>query len=145
MSMNTEPDALEAILAKLAKDVEIAVHTLYRRQAGPDTTQVRTERFVREARDKIAGVASATGVTPTGSYPRVTPSVASPAQAAGGSVSWSPDETAAVTKCVLAWLPMGSPSSATPDSRCIAPGRELIPLWGEREMARQAVKRIGAG
>ena len=37
---------------------------------------------------------------------------------------------------------MGGPHSTAPDTLCIAPGKMLIPTWGERERAREAVKRI---
>ena len=153
MSMNTDPDSLEAILAKLAKDVENAVHAMYRRQAGPNTTQVRAERFVLEARDRIAGSANARVAAPSGALPRFTgaavagavgSTVGSTGESTGEAAGWTADEAAAVTKCIRAWLPMGAPSSAAPESRCVAPGRELIPLWRERELARQAAGRVQA-
>jgi hypothetical protein len=52
------------------------------------------------------------------------------------------DDLAALRKCVLAWLPMGAPSQAAADSRCIAAGRELLPSWGEREAARNALAKV---
>ncbi len=146
MSINTDPNSLEGILRKLAKEVEVAVHTMYRREAGAGTMQVRTERFVFEARDRIAAATGASGAPVPVAQRRFTPVVAASAvEGAGTSAEWTADEAAAVTKCILAWLPMGPPAAAAPDSRCIAPGRELIPLWREREAARQAVGRVGRG
>jgi hypothetical protein len=37
---------------------------------------------------------------------------------------------------------MGGPTTTSPDSPCIAPGKMLIPTWGERERARDAVKKL---
>jgi hypothetical protein len=37
---------------------------------------------------------------------------------------------------------MGAPSQTAPDSRCIAAGRELLPNWGEREAARNALAKV---
>ena len=51
-------------------------------------------------------------------------------------------EATAIMRCVMGWLPMGAPNAAAPESRCVAAARELFPTWGDREMARQAVKRV---
>jgi hypothetical protein len=144
MSTNTDPDSLDAILTKLARDVESAVHAMYRRQAGPSTTQVRTDQMVRSARDRIASIgAPPRASAPAGPAPRFSAAVTASAIAgAAASAEWTADEATAVTKCVLAWLPLGSPASAKPDTRCLPPGRELIPTWGERETARQAVRKV---
>jgi len=32
--------------------------------------------------------------------------------------------------------------SATPDSRCVAAGREMVPTWGDREQARAALRKL---
>lgn len=143
--MSTMPEAVEGILAKLAKDVEQAVHAMYRRQAGPDTTMVRTEHMVRDAADRVASFLKSTPAAPAPGAPpqRFTASVVASSIAAEGTEGgWTGDEAQAITKCIMAWLPMGSPTSAKPDSRCMAPGKELIPTWGEREIARQAVRKV---
>ncbi|HYV97046.1 MAG TPA: hypothetical protein VE967_06305 [Gemmatimonadaceae bacterium] len=145
MSTNTDPDSLDAILAKLAREVESAVHAMYRRQAGPQTTQVRTDQFVRAARDRITSTNAVQNAprtsAPTGSAARF--SAAGAATSAGDTKpEWTTAEAAAVTKCVMAWLPMGSPTSAAPDSRCVPPGRELMPVWSERELARGALRKV---
>ena len=50
----------------------------------------------------------------------------------------SPEQAMGIT----AWLPMGNPRDAAPDSKCIAAMRELTPTWGQREKAREAIRRI---
>ena len=53
----------------------------------------------------------------------------------------SPDEVAAITRCISGWLPMGDPNQAVPESRCIPAAREIAPTWGERERARLDIRR----
>ena len=69
------------------------------------------------------------------------PSVSAPALA-GAQFGWTKEDSDAVMKCINAWLPIGGPQSTAPDTLCIAPGKMLIPTWGERERAREAVKVI---
>ena len=141
--MSATPEAVEEVLAKLAKDIESAVHALYRRQVGPSTAQVRTEHFVADARERIAAfLKSSPAPSTSGAQPRFTQALVPSAPPGDAGTGWTVDEAAAVTKCIVAWLPAWSPSSAKPDARCMAPGRELIPTWGERELARQAARKI---
>lgn len=148
------PDNIDQILAKLAKDVENAVHALYRGEMKQTTAQGRTGRYVQEAQTRVAeaiGAAAAAvsgavgggaggGSTPLAVSPR--PSVSAAPAIAGAALGWSVEDSSAVIKCINAWLPMGGPASTPPDTLCIAPGKMLIPTWGERERAREAVKRI---
>lgn len=143
--MSSIPEAVEEILAKLAKDIESAVHAMYRREVGANTAQVHTEHFVTDARERIAAFMKST--TPSaqtaGAPPRFSAVIAASSIAGDGTdAGWSPEEAAAVTKCLMAWLPLGSPSSAAPDSKCMAAGKELLPTWGERELARGAVRKV---
>jgi hypothetical protein len=143
------PDNIDQILAKLAKDVENAVHALYRGEMKQGTAQGRTGRYVQEAQERVADAIGAASVAVSGAVvsapsrlatsPR--PSVSAPA-IAGAALGWSVDDSSAVIKCINAWLPMGGPQSTPPDTLCIAPGKMLIPTWGERERAREAVRRI---
>jgi hypothetical protein len=131
-------DAIDAVLSKLAQSVEAAVHAMYRGDVRQQTAKVRTGQLVREAADNLRAHLGA----PT---PGAAPSVAGRPAAlsvAGAAVGWSSEEGEAVMKCVTAWLPMGPAASAPPDSRCIAPAREMVPTWGERERARGALKKI---
>ena len=143
--MSDTPEAVEEILAKLAKDIESAVHSMYRGQVGANTKQVRTEHFVSDAVDRISAFmkSSPSAQVPGAPPPRFTAAVAASSLAGDGSdADWSTDEAAAVTKCLTAWLPMGAPSSADPDSKCLPSGKELLPTWGERELARAAVRKV---
>jgi hypothetical protein len=140
---------IDQILEKLAKDVEAAVHALYRGEVRANTAKARTGHIVQDARAKVANAigAAAQAVTgepvrrptPVATSPR--PSVSAP-MVAGAAFGWSKEESDAVFKCINAWLPMGGPNSTAPDTLCIAPGRMLIPTWGERERAREAVKKL---
>ena len=131
------PDALDEVLDRLARNVEAAVHSLYRGDVRQATAKARTGNLVREASEALRAqmaLAPSGGAAPASrlSAPAV----------AGAAVGWSRAEGEAVMKCVTAWLPMGSPSAATPESKCIASGREMVPTWGERELARAALRRI---
>jgi hypothetical protein len=138
------PDNIDEILAKLAKDVENAVHSLYRGEMRQNTAKARTGHYVQDAQAKVAeaigaAAAAVTGAAGLAKSPR--PSVSAPA-VAGAAHGWSQEESDAVLKCINAWLPMGGPQSTPPDTLCIAPGKMLIPSWGERERAREAVKKL---
>jgi hypothetical protein len=119
---------VDKILEKLAKDVELAVHALYRGEARSETTKVRTGHLVQGAKDAL-------------SSPR--PSVSAPA-IAGESLGWTRDESDAVLRCINAWQPIAGPSSTAPDTKCIAAGKMLLPSWAERTTALDAVRRISA-
>jgi len=135
---------VEAVLARLAKDVESAVHAMYRREVGPSTAKVRTDHFVADARDRLAAVLPDVHLAPAPKAPQrlSAATAASPGADAASFAGWTAEEKAAITKCIMGWLPMGTPASAKADSRCLAPGKELMPMWGERELARGAVQRV---
>jgi len=140
---------LDQILEQLAKDVEGAVHSLYRGEMRQATAKAKTDHIVQDARTALANTLAAAGYTlslerlrrptPVSASPR--PGASAPAMA-GADFGWSAEDSNAVIKCITAWLPMGGPNSTAPDTLCIAPGKMLIPTWGERERAREAVKKI---
>ena len=134
----------ERVLDKLVKDVEAAVHALYRGEVRQQTAQTRSGSILREAKVALhTAIAAESGALPRPSSPNVSPRPSTSApMVAGGSAGLTRDEGEAVLKCITAWLPMGSPRDAAPDSKCIAAMRELTPTWGQREKAREAVKRI---
>lgn len=120
-----ETNPIDQILDKLARDVESSIHAFYRGDVRQHTQRVKTDTFVREARQAITTLLGA-----------------SPVQAeAGAGPAYSPDEVAALMRCVMGWQPMGVPTAATPDSRCVPAAREMAPSWGEREKARLALRR----
>lgn len=133
-------DDIEAVLDRLVRDVEAAVHALYRGDMRQATAKARTGGLARAAAEAIRGGASP--AAPGAPTARPSAAFVAPVGATGGTLGWSREEGEAVMKCVLAWLPMGAPSSATPDSKCIGAGREMVPTWGERERARAALKRV---
>ena len=124
----TSEAQLNSIIEKLVKDVELSVHAMYRGDVRQNTARARTDTHRRAAyealRPFVAGAASPAGA-PT---------------AAGRALTAA--EATAIMRCIMGWLPMGAPNAAAPDSRCVAAARELFPTWGERELARQAVKRV---
>lgn len=123
-------EQLNAVIEKLVKDVELAVHAMYRGDVRQNTARARTDGHRRTAYEALRPLIA-------GSAPAAAPGGQSP-----GGARLTPEESSAITRCIMAWLPMGSPSAAAPDSRCIAASRELIPTWGERDRAHQAVKRL---
>ena len=124
---------LDTVIDKLVKDVETAVHALYRGDVRQQTARLRSDVHRKAARDALlpllAGVPAA-AAAPAGAF---TPS----------ALPLGPEEVTALSRCVMAWLPMGPPASAEPDSRCVPAGRELMPSWAERERAREALKKRG--
>jgi hypothetical protein len=130
--MTQAEQQLEQILDRLVRDVETSVHSLYRGDHRQNTMQVRSESHRKIARDALLPL--------VGGTPRGTPIAPSSVNGA----SFTPDEVAAITRCIMAWLPMGAPTSADPQSRCVAAAKELAPSWGEREKARSAVRRLSS-
>lgn len=135
---------IDLILDKLAKDVESAVHSLYRGEVRQETAKARTGHLVSAAR---ASIASALGEIPKPVQDPGTPA-ASPRPSVSGlavvgdSLGWSTEEGEAVLRCINAWLPMGGPAKTPLDTKCISAGKMLVPSWGEREKAREAVRRV---
>ncbi|HEV8409618.1 MAG TPA: hypothetical protein VGQ30_03855 [Gemmatimonadaceae bacterium] len=141
---------IDQILERLAKDVEAAVHSLYRGEMRSNTAKARTGHLIQDARAKVANAlgaaadAVAGGESPKRPTPVATssrPSVSAP-MVAGAAHGWTKEDSDAVMKCITAWLPIGGPNTTAPDTTCIAAGKMLVPTWGERERAREAVKSI---
>jgi hypothetical protein len=137
---------IDGVLEKLVKDVEAAVHALYRGEVRQLTAKARTDTLLKAARQRLAElIPSAQGpagaAVPAGGVTSPRPSVAAPV-VAGAAAGWSREEGEAVLRCIMAWLPVGPPTTADPGSKCIPAGRELVPTWGQRERAREAVRRI---
>lgn len=128
-----ELSAVDQVLDKLARDVEASIHAFYRGDVRQHTQRVKTDTFIREARQALQPLLVNTPMTtPGGSV------------AATGTSPISPDEVAAATRCIMGWLPMGIPTQASPQSRCIPAAKEVAPTWGEREKARLALRRLTA-
>lgn len=123
----TSEAQLNSIIEKLVKDVELSVHAMYRGDVRQNTARARTDTHRRAAYEALRPLVSDGGlpIAPTN---------------AGGALSAA--EATAIMRCIMGWLPMGAPNAAAPESRCVAAARELFPTWGERELARQAVKRV---
>ena len=127
MSATSEAQ-LNSIIEKLVKDVELSVHAMYRGDVRQNTARARTDTHRRAAYEALRPLVS------EGATPASTP--------LAGGAALTTVEAPAIMRCIMGWLPMGAPNAASPDSRCVAAARELFPTWGERELARQAVKRI---
>jgi hypothetical protein len=123
----TSEAQLNSIIEKLVKDVELSVHAMYRGDVRQNTARARTDTHRRAAYEALRPLVV------DGAAPASAPS-------AGGALTAA--EATAIMRCVMGWLPMGAPNAAAPESRCVAAARVLFPTWGEREMARQAVKRV---
>lgn len=139
---------IDQILDKLVKDVEAAVHALYRGEVRQATAKARTTHIVQDARGALhaamgdIGLAAPMTARPSGGV-AVSPRPSSFAPAvAGRDLGWSKEDSDAVLKCITSWLPVGGPASTPADSKCIAAGKMLLPTWAERERARESVRRI---
>jgi hypothetical protein len=127
----TSEAQLNSIIEKLVKDVELSVHAMYRGDVRQNTARARTDTHRRAAYEALRPL--------VGDGRQAPATAASPA---GAGAALTDDEATAIMRCIMAWLPMGAPNAAAPESRCVAAARELFPTWGERELARQAVKRV---
>ena len=121
---------VDEILDKLARDVESSIHAFYRGDVRQHTHRVKTDTLIRAARESLAPMLASTEGAP-----------ATASSANSNTMSMAADEVAAATRCVMAWLPMGPPTSASAESRCVSAAKEMAPTWGEREKARLALKR----
>jgi hypothetical protein len=130
-------DQLEEVIRNLVREVAAGVHAMYRGEIRQQTAQMRMSAFVTQAREALLPLLSgaARGMQPTSVGPLQPP-------APRTSEALSPEEASAVTRCIMAWGPMGNPSEATPDSRCVPGAKELVPSWGDREKAREAIRRL---
>ena len=127
--MAPSQEQLTRIIDKLVHDVEMSVHALYRGAVRQQTARVKTEGHRKEAMAALAALTGG-GASQMSTGPQ------------GGALgALSQEDVQAITRCIMAWLPMGNPAAATPDSRCIPAGRELAPTWNDRERAHAAMKR----
>lgn len=132
---------IDEVLDKLMRDVEASVHAFYRGDVRQHTQRVKTDTFLREARHKLLSLTTdGAAATPPGASAAVGRAGATPDASTGGALS--ADEVAAATRCVMAWMPMGVPTTASPASRCVPAAKEMTPTWGEREKARLALRRL---
>lgn len=130
LTMETE---IDRVFETLVQEVEALVQAMYRGEVLQETVKHETDSQRRMARDAVLTILG----------------VKAPAGDAGpeavSDAALSPDEVAAISRCITGWLPMGDPSAAMPNSRCIPGAREIAPAWGEREKARLAIRRFVAG
>jgi hypothetical protein len=137
--MSQVAQQLEDILEQLVHNVEASVHAFYRGDHRQNTVQAKSDQHRKAARDALLPLLGSSNAT-------TTPRPGSTLGALGGGSSGNaavlaPEEIAAITRCIMAWLPMGAPADASPQSRCIPAAKELAPSWGERERARLGLKR----
>ena len=122
---------LDQVLEGLVRDVAAAVNAMYRGEVRQQTAKLKADAQRGEARRAILAL-----IGPPGSR-------ADTAPAPVAAATLDSADVAAISRCILGWLPMGDPRAATPNSRCIPGAREIAPTWGERERARLAIRRAG--
>ena len=131
-------DRLEEVIKNLVRDVAAGVHAMYRGDIRQQTAQTRMSAFVTQAREALLPLVAGSGGT-SAMNPMSVGSLQPPMR---GPEALSAEEAAAITRCIMAWGPMGNPSEAAPDSRCAPGAKELVPSWGDREKAREALRRL---
>jgi hypothetical protein len=132
-------DKLEEVIKNLVRDVAAGVHAMYRGDIRQQTAQMRMSAFVTQAREALRPLLGG----PSGGGAAMNPmSVGLLQPPTSGAGPLTAEEAAAITRCIMAWGPMGNPSEATPDSRCVPGAKELVPGWGDREKAREALRRL---
>src|SRR5438445_4123283 len=101
---------VDEVLDKLIRDVEASVHAFYRGEVRQHTARVKTDTFRTAARQALLPMIdlNARMSTPAG------------VAASDSTGAFAPDEAAAITRCIMAWLPMGAPATASKESRCVA-------------------------
>jgi hypothetical protein len=135
-----QEDRLDEVIKNLVRDVAAGVHAMYRGDIRQQTAQVRMNAFVTQAREALLPLLAGGSGGLAALQPTSVGSFQPPALAVSGNLS--AEEAAAITRCVMAWGPMGSPAEAAPDSKCAPGAKELVPTWGDREKAREAVRRL---
>lgn len=138
-----QEDKLEEVIKNLVRDVAAGVHAMYRGDIRQQTAQVRMNAFVTQAREALLPLLAGSygGAPPL--QPTSVGAFHPPTSAASGALS--AEESAAITRCIMAWGPMGNPAEAAPESKCAPGAKELVPTWGDRERAREALRRIAGG
>jgi hypothetical protein len=136
-------DKVEEIIKNLVRDVAAGVHAMYRGDIRQQTAQVRMNAFVTQAREALLPLLAASSGGLASLQPTSVGAFQPPVSASSGALS--ADEAAAITRCIMAWGPMGNPSEAAPDSKCAPGAKELVPSWGDREKAREALRRLAGG
>ena len=138
-----QEDRLDEVIKNLVRDVAAGVHAMYRGDIRQQTAQVRMNAFVTQAREALLPLLAggSGGFAPL--QPTSVGAFQPPAPAASGALS--AEEAAAITRCIMAWGPMGNPSEAAADSKCAPGAKELVPTWGDREKAREALRRLAGG
>src|SRR5690348_5165216 len=109
---------LEQLLDKLIRDVEASVHAFYRGEVRQHTQRIKTDTFRAAARDALLPMLNGTSAAPDAPNAPGAPA---------GAAALAPDDVPAATRCVMAWMPMGPPASASPQSRCVPAAREMAP------------------
>lgn len=138
---------IDRILEQLVRDVEATVTASLASEEKHAAARLRLQQLIHEARQAILAAPSMSPTPGSGST-RAAPRVSSPRprvsgpMVAGAAFGWTDEDSDAVLKCITSWLPVSAPASTPAESKCIAPGKMLIPTWGERERAREALKRI---
>jgi hypothetical protein len=133
-------DKLEEVIKNLVRDVAAGVHAMYRGDIRQQTAQVRMSGFVAQARDALLPLLAGSSGEMSAMQPTSVGSLQPPAPRSSDSLT--AEEAAAITRCIMAWGPMGNPSEAASDSRCAPGAKELVPSWGDREKAREALRRL---
>ena len=138
-----QEDKLDEVIKNLVRDVAAGVHAMYRGDIRQQTAQVRLNGFVTQAREALLPLLAGGSGAAAPLQPRSVGSFQPPV--AAGTSALSSEEAAAITRCIMAWGPMGNPSEAAPDSKCAPGAKELVPTWGDRERAREALRRLAGG
>jgi PAB1-binding protein PBP1 len=139
--MSDAAASIDVILEKFMREVERSVHAFYRGDVRQNTQRIKTDTFLRDARQALlAMMPDASGAAPDGAAA----AAASNGPAAGSPAMMAPADAAAAMRCIMGWMPMGAPTTASPESRCVAAAREMAPTWGERDRARQALARAAS-
>jgi hypothetical protein len=139
-----QEDKLDEVIKNLVRDVAAGVHAMYRGDIRQQTAQVRMNAFVTQAREALLPLLSGGSGSFAPLQPTSVGTFQPPASGSGGG-ALSAEEAAAITRCIMAWGPMGNPSEAAADSKCAPGAKELVPTWGDREKAREALRRLAGG
>lgn len=134
-------DKLEEVIKNLVREVAAGVHAMYRGDIRQQTAQARLGGFVTQAREALLPLLGGDPSRTSGAHALGVGSLQPPVP--GGALP--AEDVAAITRCIMAWGPMGNPAEATPDSKCVPGAKELVPGWGDREKAREAIRRIAGG
>src|SRR6185436_1890482 len=111
-TMSQAAQQLDDVLDQLVRNIEASVHAFYRGDHRKNTVQTKSDQHRKAARDALLPLLVNGAVS---GAPRAGATLGQLGGGTSGNAAMlAPDEIAAITRCIMGWLPMGVPTDASP-------------------------------